>query len=224
MELFKNNDIDNITAKIGHKKIYKKDWPEGIYMPYDGREPFVPPMKECNSIELNSDDIVVDIGAYAGTYSVKAARSGVRKVIAYEPTPYIFKILRMNLEPNMEIYEQAVSNEFCKKTFYLSKGIGVTNSLVPSNSKIPITVDCLPYSYAIQNATVVKIDIEGGEYYIDDLIQDHVRAYIIDFHKAPKWISKAEAIIGQLIDKGYKEVISPDWSNGWTQAGSWKKS
>ena len=59
-------------------------------------KPFENNMRECKSIKLQDSDIVVDIGAYVGEYSMYASRQGVKKVYSYEPTPRTFKLLKKN--------------------------------------------------------------------------------------------------------------------------------
>jgi len=105
---------------------------------------------------------------------------------------------------------------------FISKGIGVTNSIVLSKRKAyKIEVPAINYLKAIKEASIVKIDIEGGEYDLP-IVQPNLRAVIIDFHPIYKnWIKKAEAIIQTLLDVGFKTVIQPKWDCRWTQAGSW---
>lgn len=191
------------------------------------KKPFITPMKECNSIELRHSDIVVDIGAYMGTYSIRCARFPVKQVIAYEPTRETFEILNLTKLPNLKNINAAIVGDNKKEVeLYISKGIGVTNSTIPSKAKPEKrTVIAKKYKDVIKNASIVKIDIEGGEYNIplSELITKNLRAIIIDFHPIPKvnWINKAELIIKEILNNGFKTVIKPDWSNGWTRAGSW---
>jgi hypothetical protein len=80
------------------------------------------------------------------------------------------------------------------------------------------------YNDAIKDCSIVKIDIEGGEYEIPNLIQDHIRAYLIDFHKVGKdWQDKANKIVLELEEKGYICKVKPNFNCGWTQAGAWIK-
>lgn len=181
-------------------------------------------MKECNSIPLRHSDVVVDIGAYVGTYAIRCARFPVRKVIAYEPTPRTFEILSLTSLPNMELVNAAViGNDGLIVDLFISKGIGVTNSIVLSNRKAGrIKVPAVRYEDAVAEATVVKIDVEGAEYTYP-IVQPQLRAVIIDFHPIPKrdWIGRAKKITGDLRDAGFETVIEPDFSCGWTRAGSW---
>jgi FkbM family methyltransferase len=188
---------------------------------------FITPMKECNSIELKYTDIVVDIGCYVGTYSIRCARFPVCKITAYEPTPSSFAIMEKTPLPNLENIQAAIIGDNRKfMDLHLSKGIGVTNSLVESSAKPEsVRVRAINYKDAVKGATIVKIDIEGGEYDIPvtDFIQDSMRAIIVDFHPVGKdWIQKAEAIISEIESHGFVAVVKPIWDGTiWTRAGSW---
>ena len=192
----------------------------------DGHKPFQNNMKECMSIKLNNSDIVADIGAYIGEYSMYAARNGAHQVLSYEPTPNTFKILLKNTLPNMELFNAAVVGHNEKTTdLYISKGIGVTNSIAKSYKKAgKITVPAIKYEDALKNATVVKIDVEGAEYGYN-IIQPQLRAIILEFHPISKmpWESWAKKIIKNIKDAGFKTVMEPAFTHGWSLTGSWVK-
>ena len=187
-------------------------------------KPFQNPMGINRSIKLNDSDIVADIGAYVGEYSIWASKKA-KKIYAYEPTPHTFKILEMNKKPNMEIFNSAVvGNDNKHINLFISKGIGVTNSTVKSQSKTDIIkVNAIKYENAIKDATVVKIDVEGGEYSFD-IIQPQLRAVILEFHPIVKkpWQKWAYQIMKNLDNAGFRPVSKkPTFKHGWDLTGSW---
>ena len=191
-------------------------------------KPFVPPVRECHSIELRHSDVVADIGAYCGTFAIYCARFPVKRVIAYEPTPATFEVLARTTLPNLECKQVVVigSGESKKVPFFISPGIGVTNSLVlKRNAAQVLQLDAITYAMAVRGASVVKIDVEGAEYSYP-VVQPGVRALIIDFHPVVglDWICDAELMISKIEAAGFTPVVKPDWSNGWTRAGSWLRS
>ena len=158
---------------------------EGYYaLCQEGKKVFHCPTKEMLSIDYKEDDVVCDIGAYTGQYASIVLEKGVKEVRCYEPTALTFEVLKMYKNPKMKIFNMAVvGNDDKERNFYISKGIGVTNSLIPKKGQnVFQKVKCIKYDDVIRDATIVKIDIEGGEYEIENLIQEHIRAYIIDFH------------------------------------------
>jgi FkbM family methyltransferase len=211
---------DSLTSKL----VRGGGVPGGHRIIVDGvRSPHIPTMRECASIPLRPSDVVADIGAYCGTFALRAARFPVLEVRAYEPAPFSFGILATNKNANLRAIPRAVVRDGRDEaTFYLSRGIGVTNSLVPSTAKDAIAVGAISYGEAVIGATVVKIDIEGGEYDLGPLVRDSIRALIVDFHPiGPNWIARAEAIVGEIESAGFESIIAPRWNNGWTRAGSW---
>jgi FkbM family methyltransferase len=185
---------------------------------------FITPMKECNSIPLEPWDVVVDIGAYVGTYAIRCARHPVRKVTAYEPTPETFEVLSRISLPNMTQVQAAVTaGDQDTVSLFISKGIGVTNSCILTQNKGDVVeVPAVRYEDAVRGATIVKIDVEGAEYSYP-IVQPSLRALIVDFHPIPgkNWIAVADRMIEEFLDHGFRPVIEPKWDCGWTRAGSW---
>ena len=198
-----------------------------IYALWNGKgKPFQNNMRECHSIPLKKSDIVADIGAYIGEFSVYCARYPVKKVYSYEPTPNTFKVLSMNALPNMELKNVAIVGDKRKTVdLFLSKGIGVTNSIKKALRKAgKITVPALQYEEALKDATIVKIDCEGAEYEFN-IIQPQLRAIILEFHPIVgwDWQKRAKEIIKELNNAGFKTIMEPTFKSGWGLTGSWLK-
>jgi len=189
--------------------------------------PFTNKMTEALLVKLHSDDVVVDIGAYVGEYSLYASKMGVSRVISYEPTPNTFNVLKQNATDIMEIHNKAVvGNDVDSVKLYISSGIGVTNSTTKMiRKKKSAIVPAIKYENAIQDATVVKIDTEGAEYGYN-IIQPHVRAYIIEFHPiaGTNWKGRVQLIMEELEDNGYRSLAKPTFKNGWDLHGAWVKN
>jgi len=66
------------------------------------RKAFTNPMDTCKKIKIYPNDIIADIGAYVGEYSLYASRMGAKKIYSYEPTPSTFEILKMNKTSGMD--------------------------------------------------------------------------------------------------------------------------
>tara|TARA_R100001530_G_scaffold123496_1_gene91436 strand:- start:936 stop:1595 length:660 start_codon:yes stop_codon:yes gene_type:complete len=194
-----------------------------------GKNPFCNPMKECTSIELFADDVVADIGAYVGEYTMYAANQGVKRIKSYEATPNTFNLLQKNVSliessANIDIHNLAVVGDDRKECeLFLSKGIGVTNSIEKRRGKKGfIKIDTIRYEQAVKDCTVVKIDVEGAEYSYD-IIQPNLRAIILEFHPLVNkdWQGKAYMIMEKLKSNGFKSIIYPTFKNGWSLNSSW---
>ena len=114
-----------------------------------------------------TDDIVFDIGAHMGFFTLKVARY-VKKVVAFEPDLHNLRYLLLNIKlnkvSNVEIYRLAIGEE--NRMVYLKKGFGggrtrVTNT--PTDTKVRmITIDSFVLKTGIV-PTIMKIDTEGYE-------------------------------------------------------------
>jgi FkbM family methyltransferase len=226
MSLFDAPEEKEGGLELSYLHIQGGNVPGGHNCLYDGvRKPFITPVRETNSIPLRHSDIVVDIGAYVGTYAIRCARFPVKRVIAYEPTPFTFSVLSQTKLLNLDARNAAVVGDNRKEvTLSISKGIGVTNTIVCGKVKRPkqVIVSAVNYEDAVRGASIVKIDVEGAEYDFP-IVQPGVRSLIIDFHKRTEfdWVERAYSMISLIEASGFKPVITPDFSNGWTQAGSW---
>ena len=192
----------------------------------DTTKPFTNKMTEALLVELYEDDVVVDIGAYVGEYSMYCASKGVKEIHSYEATPNTFELLSKNKKEGMNVYNKAVVGyDTPTIPLYVSSGVGVTNSITKrTNKKGFIEVPAIRYEEVVKNATVVKIDVEGAEYGYN-IFQPHIRAYIIEFHPINKvdWKSKVESIINELESNGYTPLAKPTFKHGWDLHGAWVK-
>lgn len=185
---FGNNPI---LAKI-YQKIGKTVLPK--FIEYDGHKFFLESEDTVNlatfgyeheKFELNlfknslkKGDIVLDLGANIGLYSLSAAKivGNSGKIYSFEPDPITFKNLKKNIESNkcdnVELINKAVSNKTGTIAFTSSENIS-------SRSKNHIKSDDEPESNSIKIHTikiddffenkvnvinVIKMDIEGAEF------------------------------------------------------------
>lgn len=212
-----------------HRFTQKGGVPGGHNVIWDGKakEPFISPVTEQMAVALRHDDVVVDLGAYCGTYAVRCARFPVRHVYAYEPTPDTYALLAGQAPglPNLTCFDSAVVPDSRRTVdLHISKGIGVTNGCVQNQRKShSVTVPAVMYEHAVMDATVVKIDVEGLEYTYPVLCGANLRALLIDFHpmSGRQWQKAADKMVAEIEAAGFEPVISPNWSNGWTCAGAW---
>jgi len=192
------------------------------------KNPFVASStREWRSVPLRHSDIVVDIGAYVGLFSLYCARFPVQRVTAYEPTPLSFSVLTKIKLPNMVCINSAVveGNEN-KVEFFISRGIGVSNSIFLKNRKIEqINVPAVNLSKSLHGASIVKIDVEGAEYSYSPqslINQPTLRAIFFEWHKITgDYIGMAKNMIRHIERAGFEPVISPNFSCGWSLGGSW---
>jgi FkbM family methyltransferase len=102
----------------------------------------------------------LDVGAGVGSYSIPAAKRGLR-VIAIEPDPISFRLLLKNAKLNgvkLETFNLAAYDKKCKLT------IQPYVSLRKETSKIVVEAMPIDYLEILEiTADVVKIDVDGAE-------------------------------------------------------------
>jgi len=125
--------------------------------------------------EIKKGDVVVDIGANIGYYTLIFARlvGNNGHVYAFEPEPENFSILKKNIEvngyKNVTLVNKAVSNKNCKIKFYLcddNKAMHTTNKSSYAKFSHTINVDCIKLDdyFKDHKISFMKIDVEGLEY------------------------------------------------------------
>jgi FkbM family methyltransferase len=120
-------------------------------------------------LEVRAGDVVVDVGAHVGLYSVALAlrvgRAG--RVVAFEPNPSSFQTLRTHCRINrvlerVELRDVAVGDVDGEVAFESGRGSESSISVSPGSTE---RVNCarLDTVFPNQRVDLLKIDIEGYE-------------------------------------------------------------
>lgn len=112
---------------------------------------------------VDPNDVVVDIGAHIGSFSIYAASKGAA-VIAYEPTTINFTLLKDNIEINgfpVTSYKQAVTAKPGMQTIYIRPfnfgGTSFFNTPTP-DPKYREDVECITLAEVFTTNHLAKID------------------------------------------------------------------
>lgn len=136
--------------------------------------------------QLKTGDIVFDLGAYHGLYTVLASQkiglSG--KIYAFEPDPVNFEILKENIEKNniknVVLINKAISNKVGNLKFFIrGHGSRLVDDDFRTNTKGALTIistiklsDFLSENKIIR-IDFIKADIEGTEIeFVDDYLKN----------------------------------------------------
>ena len=190
-------------AKIGNSKILSKyiedvrkkgfdNWHQidhGIKMYSDPTDPHLidiidgkDPEQNVKNIfleNISSGDVVIDVGANIGDYTLIACKkigdSG--KVLAFEPLPETFSILKRNIQLNkithcqpflkavgekpgiVNLYKTNASGTMAHLDYFLNG-----KELIKKHETEVITIDAMLRSSDIENVNMIKIDVEGFEH------------------------------------------------------------
>ncbi|MFZ1721378.1 MAG: FkbM family methyltransferase [Microgenomates group bacterium] len=186
-------------------------------------------------IKINQGDIVVDIGANIGVFSVFAASNGASHVFAYEPFPENIKLIKKNSKLNgyrtIVTTQAAVSDKLGQSKLYLGS-VDSGNLLFDHNSEgklstyvqVPtVTLESIFKTHHLSQIDFLKIDCEGSEGAIfqstPDRIWKKIERIALEFHDNVSIIHHAE-IEKRLSKLGYKTdiVANPDSPFGYIYA------
>lgn len=148
-------------------------------------------------VVLSPQDVVYDLGANFGVYTMYALSEGVEQVYAFEPTPNNVNHLKETFkwDKNVQIIDKAIAGENKTTTFWLHPH-SVGNSLINNDDnhpQWPVEVECINLEQWIKDnnkllPTVVKCDIEGAEYEFIESLSDEffntIHTFIVEYHVA----------------------------------------
>ena len=121
--------------------------------------------------KIQKGDVVVDIGAHIGAFSVLAAEKGAH-VYAFEPIPTSFWFLAKNVEPyDVRAENLAVYDKSGAITLFASEGGSEGASIVPPEATGAVervtaeatTLERIFWEHNIEHCDFLKMDCEGSE-------------------------------------------------------------
>ena len=176
------------------------------------------------NIPLESEDIIIDVGANIGWISLLFFRYGPAniQIFAFEPDPLNYKLLQKNVQQNnatqVTCCSEALSDKVEKKTLYLypSKNRG-RHSLLPINQGQQVEVSATTLDTFLEERKLdysrvkfVKIDVEGYEYFVlkgGQQLLEH--APIIHTEFAPTYMERGGIKPADLLDILYQKNYTP---------------
>jgi len=126
---------------------------------------------------IKQKDVIVDIGAHVGYFTIYAAKKATRgKILSFEPSRESFKVLKNNLKinniQNVNVENIGVRNESGTSTLYVDEDNEIGNSmfsndknLIKENVQVTSITDIIK-KYNLKSIDLLKLDCEGAEYEI----------------------------------------------------------
>ncbi len=168
---------------------------------------------------LLDGDVMIDAGANIGAISLPVAKNKNVTIFGFEPAHNIFKILQKNIAANnlanIKVFPLALSNENGEVDFYESDRVHGWSGIVKIDSfdhyKVQaITLENFTKENHIDDIAVLKMDVQGWEYYVlrgaEKLInQKKIKNIIFEFEWWAEQNAGLEIGTAQkfLINKGY---------------------
>jgi FkbM family methyltransferase len=170
------DDLFPIVTEIFYDKVYERDF-----------------------VRLNINDVVVDIGANYGVFSLYSQMFNPSKVYAVEPLKATFKSMKKNLtEYGVTCINKAVSSDNGFEKFMITEVNGNNFSEKNENGFHPssvigeeivetITINQLISDYDIERIDFLKVDCEGGELDLfrtidKEYLQNNVGKIAMEYH------------------------------------------
>lgn len=168
---------------------------------------------EYNKLNITADDTVVDFGLNIGMFTLFALDKGAKKIYSYEAEKSNYELATQNLALNeiaperYNLFNKAViGNDDPVRVFWINekknkgahslihkKGRKAVQEGVPAININKVFEECKP--------TVVKMDIEGGEYECLKAVKsfDGIRELILEFHHAHLNDTKTHAKYDEIL-------------------------
>jgi FkbM family methyltransferase len=124
---------------------------------------------------VQANDVVLDCGASAGTFTRAALRHGAKLVVAIEPAPWALECLRRNLREEIQsgrviLYPKGVWDHDDTLEINIPAGMASTAATVSLplpggvTAAVPLTtIDQLTTDLRLDRVDFIKMDIEGAE-------------------------------------------------------------
>jgi FkbM family methyltransferase len=126
------------------------------------------------TVYVRPGDVVLDVGAHIGLFTLNAIRKGASKVVAIEPAPLHVECIRRNLRDEILsgkviVYSKGAWDKDGFLDLKISRSNPGANSFVESSPdglsvRVPITtIDAMMRDFDPGRVDFVKMDIEGAE-------------------------------------------------------------
>lgn len=177
--------------------------------------------------EKQNIDAVIDIGANVGYFAVIARLSKIKTVLAIEPVPETFAVLKRNAEGrNIKALNVAISDKEVKLKMYVPENFNratpVSSALGTQNIKYVMTVQATTLKKIIkqenlENANVVvRMDLEGYEKKVIDTLPDNIYALLFEFHIPVLGYQEAKQLLQTIKKNGFDIEYLIDNPKGYT--------
>ncbi len=158
----RNGVVCAVRSKTNDRVIFNQIWLQRVYVP--------------QGFEIKNRDLVIDIGAHIGLFSIFAATYAANgRVYAFEPAPENFRMLQRNIRlnkiSNIIPANQAVAGVGGTRDFILYKDSTAAHSFIFGKTEErdiikvqTVSLDEIVKKNDIQAIDFLKMDCEGAEY------------------------------------------------------------
>jgi len=166
-------------------------------------------------------DIVIDVGAHVGTFTVNAAKLVGDKglVVAIEPEPSNLALLQRNIDSqnlnNVKVIRKAVWDKAAKLWLYLSKHSGLHSLCYASGDRVEVeaeSLDNIVSKLGLSQVDFVKIDVEGAEIEVLKgaeriLAPPGIKLSIAAYHAMPDGQPELPVLVSYLASRQFRTHV-----------------
>lgn len=200
-----NNSLFYIRKNTSDKFTVDEIWKHNIY-----------------NIQIKKDDMVVDLGANIGAFTIFAAKIALNgKVFAFEPERSNYQQLVKNIDlnklKNSFPYKLGVAHKKCTLPLFLSNENKGAASIYESHSEKKEKINCMILEEIfklcnIENIDILKMDIEGAEYDVLFSTPKHIfkriNCIVLEFHDFLNLKHNYKELISFLEKMSFKITVS----------------
>ena len=171
---------------------------------------------EIENCEIESGDVVVDIGANIGIFSNYSYRKGASRIISFEPSTEAIQALLMNKTDKQEIFKLALSDSQDVESLSFRKGDTMSSSIensmeLSTEMVLSESLDSLRARGLFESIDFLKIDAEGSEYKIIKGASKMIESGLIDrisleFHKNVLDKTLEKEMVSFMLNSGYSHA------------------
>jgi FkbM family methyltransferase len=187
---------------------------------------------KCYAWMQPDNEVVLDVGACFGAYSLLAAQQGAKTVVSYEPEINNYSLCLQNVRSYKNIIpcNSALVNDDKKEiSFYLTKGINKGNfstTAFRGRNKIKVKAENFDYILDKYKPSTIKMDCEGSEYFlIQKPLPVYVKKITLEIHLTKKeWRNDLSYKLIKLFEN-WKVVTKPKiGEKNWHTIGAWVRN
>ena len=165
---------------------------------------------------LSQKSVVFDVGAYKGEFTKKISEKFGCYIYLFEPISSFYNICSETFYDNSKIkcFNFGISNESRTELITLADNSSSTERLITDRPTQEISLVCINdfcNKYNIDHISLIKLNIEGGEYdLLESIIQggliNKINHLQIQFHNFVPNANERRNYIRKLLKKTHKEI------------------
>ena len=166
-------------------------------------------MDVYGNLNITEGDVVLDLGANVGDFTIVASKKAGEKgiVVAVEPNPYYYSLLLENIRINklQNVIPLNLAITDLEGTVTMDRDHLVESEKIQSSSDLfcakSTSIDNLLSDLSIPKADIMKMDIEGTEAiaFRNQKFLNHLREFSVEIHSKESF----DRLIPYFVDNGF---------------------